>query len=137
MTPTAPILEIAGLTIALPRGSDRAHAVRGASLTVAPGEIVCLVGESGSGKSVIAHATMGLLPKGLRATGGQALLAGEEGNVYYQVNVQAERIERLDANSTVVSNSAGAVVAGGSLEGLSSVTSGASASSHSGVARCV
>lgn len=58
----------------------------------------------------------------------EALLAGEEGNVYYHVNVQAERIERLDANSTVVSNSAGAVVAGGSMDGLSSLTSGASAS---------
>lgn len=54
----------------------------------------------------------------------EALLAGEEGNVYYQVNVQAEKIERLDANSTVVSNSAGAVVAGGSMEGLASVATG-------------
>lgn len=58
----------------------------------------------------------------------EALIAGEEGNVFYQVNVQAEKIERLDANSTVVSNSAGAVVAGGSMEGLGSVAAGAGAS---------
>ena len=41
------------------------------------GEIVCLVGESGSGKSVIAHAVMGLLPKGLAATTGEIRLTGE------------------------------------------------------------
>lgn len=45
----------------------------------------------------------------------EALLAGEASQIVYQVNVQAERIERLDANSTIVSNSAGAVVAGGSM----------------------
>lgn len=45
----------------------------------------------------------------------EALLAGEASQIVYQVNVQAERIERLDANSTVVSNSAGAIVAGGSM----------------------
>ena len=74
----APILEIAGLTIGLPQGSDRAHAVQGVSLSVAANEIVCLVGESGSGKSVIAHATMGLLPRALAVTGGSIKLAGEE-----------------------------------------------------------
>ena len=72
------VLDVRDLTIALPAGADRAHAVAGVGFTVNPGEILCLVGESGSGKSVIAHATMGLLPKGLRATGGQVLLAGED-----------------------------------------------------------
>ena len=75
---SAPILDIAGLTIGLPRGSDRAHAVDGVHLAVSPNEIVCLVGESGSGKSVIAHATMGLLPRALAVTGGSIRLAGEE-----------------------------------------------------------
>jgi peptide/nickel transport system ATP-binding protein len=74
---SAPVLDIRGLTIALPPGGERAHAVSGASLTVAPGEMLCLVGESGSGKSVIAQATMGLLPPVLRATAGQVLLDGE------------------------------------------------------------
>ena len=40
-----PVLEIRGLTIALPRGGDRANAVEKVDLTVARGEIVCLVGE--------------------------------------------------------------------------------------------
>jgi peptide/nickel transport system ATP-binding protein len=78
VTPAAPILDIAGLTIGLPQGSDRAHAVDGVHLAVSPNEIVCLVGESGSGKSVIAHATMGLLPRALAVTGGSIRLAGEE-----------------------------------------------------------
>jgi len=72
---TTPILEIAGLTIGLPPGADRAHAVQGVNLAVAPNEIVCLVGESGSGKSVIAHATMGLLPRAL-ARSSSALRSG-------------------------------------------------------------
>jgi len=84
------VLEMAGLSIALPRGSDRAHAVNGVSLTVAPGEIVCLVGESGSGKSVIAHATMGLLPRALEVTGGAIRLAGED-----LVGAPEKRLEEL------------------------------------------
>ncbi|MBS0221205.1 MAG: ABC transporter ATP-binding protein [Proteobacteria bacterium] len=39
-------------------------AVRGASLSVAPGETHCLVGESGCGKSVTALAVMNLLARG-------------------------------------------------------------------------
>src|SRR4030095_14616598 len=74
---TAPVLDVRDLTIALPPGADRAHAVTGVSFTVDPGEIVCLVGESGSGKSVTAHATMGLLPKALVPESGEILVAGE------------------------------------------------------------
>ena len=74
---TNPVLEVRNLTIALPPGGDRAGAVAAVSFSVDPHEIVCLVGESGSGKSVIAHATMGLLPKPLRVTAGEILLQGE------------------------------------------------------------
>ena len=65
-----PVIAICGLTIALPPGADRAHAVDGIDLQIGQGEIVCIVGESGSGKSLTAHAVMGLLPNGVRATGG-------------------------------------------------------------------
>jgi peptide/nickel transport system ATP-binding protein len=75
----APVLELKNLSIGLPKGSDRNNAVTDVSLSVAPGEIVCLVGESGSGKSVIAFSTMGLLPKGLPVRAGSRIaLQGED-----------------------------------------------------------
>src|SRR5215510_14692597 len=72
------ILAIHELTVALPKGADRANAVEQVSLEVQPGEIVCVVGESGSGKSVTAQAIMGLLPRELPATAGKILLGGED-----------------------------------------------------------
>ncbi|MFM9974360.1 MAG: ABC transporter ATP-binding protein [Beijerinckiaceae bacterium] len=76
---TQPVLSIEGLTVDLPRGADRKHAVMDISFTVNPGEIVCVVGESGSGKSVTAQAVMGLLPKKqLTASAGRIMLEGED-----------------------------------------------------------
>ncbi|MFI4998768.1 MAG: ABC transporter ATP-binding protein [Reyranellales bacterium] len=72
-----PVLEVRNLSVSLPSGADRAHAVEKVSFTVNPGEIVCLVGESGSGKSVIAFTVMGLLAKALKPTSGEILLEGE------------------------------------------------------------
>jgi peptide/nickel transport system ATP-binding protein len=75
----APVLDIRGLTVRLPSGADRANAVEEVSLSVRPGEIVCIVGESGSGKSVTAFTVMGLLPpKILVPTAGEILLDGED-----------------------------------------------------------
>src|SRR4249920_2038023 len=73
-----PVLEVRNLSVALPAGADRVHAVEKVSFTVSPGEIVCLVGESGSGKSVIAFTVMGLLAKALKPTSGEILLAADE-----------------------------------------------------------
>ncbi len=73
-----PVLEIAGLSIALPGGGDRARAVDDVSLSVAAGEIVCVVGESGSGKSVTAFSVMGLLAKALKPVAGAIKLEGED-----------------------------------------------------------
>ncbi len=89
------VLDVRGLTIALPSGADRALAVDGAGFTVNAGEIVCLVGESGSGKSVIAQATMGLLPAALRATGGQILLDGEDVLRASEARLRALRCTRM------------------------------------------
>ncbi len=73
------VLDIAGLTVELPKGTDRRNAVEAVDLHVDRREILCLVGESGSGKSVTAHAVMGLLPEGqLTPTAGAVRLEGED-----------------------------------------------------------
>ncbi|RYH20197.1 MAG: ABC transporter ATP-binding protein, partial [Alcaligenaceae bacterium] len=77
-TPTPCVLAVRDLSITLPHGGDRSHAVHGISFDVSAGETVCLLGESGSGKSVIANAVMGLLPEGLKATQGSLKLSGVE-----------------------------------------------------------
>ncbi len=59
---SGPVLDIQGLSIRLPPGGDRELAVTNASMTLMPGQTLCVVGESGSGKSMIANAVMGLLP---------------------------------------------------------------------------
>ncbi|MDH4104270.1 MAG: ABC transporter ATP-binding protein [Thermoleophilia bacterium] len=51
-------LELADLEV----GYGGVPAVRGLSLTVAPGEIVGLIGPNGAGKSTTLHAIMGLIP---------------------------------------------------------------------------
>ena len=73
-----PVLDIQGLTVQLPTGSDRPFAVENVSLSVNAGEIVCVVGESGSGKSVTAFSVMGLLPPELAPTAGRILLEGAD-----------------------------------------------------------
>ena len=74
---TNPVLVIQNLSVALPAGGDRRHAVQGISLSIGPGKTLCVVGESGSGKSVMATTVMGLLARELKPDHGQVLLQGE------------------------------------------------------------
>ena len=71
------LLDIEGLTVDLPAGADRAHAVEDVSLSLRPNEILCVVGESGSGKSVMARTVMGLLPPRLHPSAGVVRFEGE------------------------------------------------------------
>jgi peptide/nickel transport system ATP-binding protein len=71
------VLSIQDLSVALPAGGDRAHAVQAVSLQIEAGRTLCVVGESGSGKSVMATTVMGLLDKALKPVAGQILLKGE------------------------------------------------------------
>ncbi|WP_257164902.1 ABC transporter ATP-binding protein [Bradyrhizobium sp. SRS-191] len=76
MSSTAPILSVDRLSVRLPKGADRAHAISEVSLSIAENEIVCIVGESGSGKSMMANAIMRLLPQGVSTDGGRILFGG-------------------------------------------------------------
>lgn len=72
------VLSIRDLSVALPKGADRALAVENVSYDVNRGEIMCVVGESGSGKSMAANTVMGLLPKGVRPVQGEVNFLGQD-----------------------------------------------------------
>jgi peptide/nickel transport system ATP-binding protein len=72
------ILTVEDLSVKLPKGADRSHALGGVSLSIAADEIVCVVGESGSGKSVMANAVMRLLPPEVAIAGGRVLFEGKD-----------------------------------------------------------
>lgn len=78
MVTQSPLLQVDGLHIPLPGGSERAFAVENASYCLEDGEILCLVGESGSGKSMTANALLGLLPKHMTPTSGRVLFRGRD-----------------------------------------------------------
>lgn len=72
-----PLLTVDDLYVDIQTREARVEAVKGVSLHVDKGEIVCIVGESGSGKSITALSVMGLLPR--RATArGSIRLRGQE-----------------------------------------------------------
>jgi len=72
------VLRVEGLSIELPPGADRSHAVQKIDLDVRKGEILCVIGESGSGKSVLSGAIMGDYAKGLRHSEGRIDFLGED-----------------------------------------------------------
>ncbi|MFZ6992814.1 dipeptide ABC transporter ATP-binding protein [Curtobacterium sp. RRHDQ66] len=74
---TDTILQTTDLGVSFSTESGTVDAVRGVSLSVAPGETLALVGESGSGKSTVALAAMGLL-SGNATASGSAVVAGHE-----------------------------------------------------------
>jgi peptide/nickel transport system ATP-binding protein len=93
---SAPVLEIANLSVAIKGAGDRPHAVRGINLTVGANEIVCVVGESGSGKSVTAQAVMGLLPKqAMEVESGSIRLEREELTTKSDAGLRAIRGARM------------------------------------------
>ncbi|WP_207538319.1 ABC transporter ATP-binding protein [Sabulicella rubraurantiaca] len=75
---STPVLDVRHLAVQIPVADGVLHAVRDVSLTVAPGETLCVVGESGCGKSLTSLAVMGLLPSTARRTAERMSFAGED-----------------------------------------------------------
>ncbi|MEA2837176.1 MAG: peptide/nickel transport system ATP-binding protein ddpF [Bradyrhizobium sp.] len=76
--PPDPILTLEALSVRLPAGADRPHALSDVSLSVAANEILCVVGESGSGKSIMANSIMRLLPNEVAIDGGRVMFEGHD-----------------------------------------------------------
>ncbi|HEY8332372.1 MAG TPA: ABC transporter ATP-binding protein, partial [Tardiphaga sp.] len=75
---TGPLLEIDNLQVTFSTRRGPVEAVRGVSLSLAPGETLGIVGESGSGKSVTGFAVTRLLDTAGRITGGRILFRDRE-----------------------------------------------------------
>ncbi|QRY54902.1 dipeptide ABC transporter ATP-binding protein [Mycolicibacterium septicum] len=69
LSPPQPVAAIDDLRVTFRRNGRDVHALRGVSLSIAPGEIVGLVGESGSGKTVLGFTMLGLLPESAKIGG--------------------------------------------------------------------
>jgi len=69
-----PVVQLEGLTRSFVQGDVQIDVLRGANMTIAPGEIVALLGPSGSGKSTLLQA-VGLLEGGF---GGKILISGTD-----------------------------------------------------------
>jgi len=70
------LLQVNDLRVEIGRSDRRVRAVRGASLMVGRGSRLGVIGESGSGKTMMALATLRLLPATGMATGGEVLYGG-------------------------------------------------------------
>ncbi|MCL4190064.1 MAG: ABC transporter ATP-binding protein [Rhodobacteraceae bacterium] len=91
---TAPVLQVAGLSVEYGTRAGPAFAVTDVSFAVAPGRRLGLVGESGSGKSTTVLALMRLLRQG-RIAAGSARLEGRELTALPDAAFRAIRFARM------------------------------------------
>ncbi|HQU69254.1 MAG TPA: ABC transporter ATP-binding protein [Albidovulum sp.] len=76
--PRTPVLSVTDLTVSVGTETGPKPLVSGLSFDLFAGETLCIAGESGSGKSITSLAAMGLLPPGVRVTGGSIRLDGQD-----------------------------------------------------------
>ena len=72
------LLDVRDIHVCFHTHEGDVEAVRGASFTVQPGEVVAIVGESGSGKSLLTQACLRLVAASGEITQGQALFEGRD-----------------------------------------------------------
>jgi oligopeptide/dipeptide ABC transporter ATP-binding protein len=72
------LLEVDGLQVELAADRRGVRLLEDVTLQVDRGEVLGIVGESGSGKSMLALAVLGLLPAGIRLSGGHVRFDGIE-----------------------------------------------------------
>jgi len=70
------VLETVDIHVRFDLGTNKIHAVNGASFSIFKGESMGLVGESGCGKSTMANAILGILPKTGDVVKGKVLFKG-------------------------------------------------------------
>ena len=77
-------------------------------LEIAPGEAFGIVGESGSGKSLTLRAIVGLLPSGVRLSGGEARAGGRIGMVFQDPLTALDPLTRVGTQLGEACRAAGA-----------------------------
>ena len=94
-----PLVSIEALRVEFDTDAGAVVGVESASLSVMPGETVCVVGESGSGKSVTSLSVMRLVEfGGGRITGGSILLARPGGGVLDLTEADAKAMRTIRGN---------------------------------------
>ena len=88
----SPLLKVDHLEVTYKQKQQRKVIIQDVSFKLYPGEMVAMTGKSGAGKSVIAHALVGLLDKGLSVTKGQILFEGK--NIIQFNEKQFENLRR-------------------------------------------
>ncbi|MDE7219101.1 MAG: ABC transporter ATP-binding protein, partial [Oscillospiraceae bacterium] len=114
------LLEIKNLSVSFRTPQGEVEAVRDASFSLHPGEVLAIVGESGCGKSVLCRSIMKLLPKNGWIKSGTILADGADITHYTQRDMERLRgrlfsmvfqdpLTALDPTMTVGAQIAGAV----------------------------
>lgn len=86
------LLKVEHVEITYKKGQQQEIILQDVSFTLYPGEMVALTGKSGAGKSIISHALVGLLDKGLSVSKGNILFEGD--NIVQFSEKQFEQLRR-------------------------------------------
>ena len=78
VVPSAPLVQVRGLSISSVLGGERRAVVRSVDLDIDRGETVGVVGESGCGKTLTSLGLVGALPPGTELAGGSVYLDGRD-----------------------------------------------------------